>query len=117
MNGIADEDLPKYILVSDFDRIRLHDLEDDTDVEFNLKDLHKKIELFGFISGYEKREYRDEDPVNIRAAELMGKLHDSLYDNGYIGHELEIFLVRTLFCLFADDTGIFQPKDQFTFFM
>lgn len=117
LNGIADEDLPKYILVSDFDRIRLHDLEDDTDVEFNLKDLHKKIELFGFISGYEKREYRDEDPVNIRAAELMGKLHDSLYDNGYIGHELEIFLVRTLFCLFADDTGIFQPKDQFTFFI
>ncbi|MCB1178925.1 MAG: class I SAM-dependent DNA methyltransferase, partial [Leptospiraceae bacterium] len=43
-------------------------------------------------------------------AELMGKLHDRLKDIGYEGHQLEIYLVRILFCLFAEDTGIFNPN-------
>ena len=43
----------------------------------------------------------------------MGKLHDALEASGYQGHELERFLVRLLFCLFADDTGIFEPRGIF----
>jgi hypothetical protein len=43
----------------------------------------------------------------------MGKLHDALKASGYDGHDLERFLVRLLFCLFADDTGIFEPRDIF----
>jgi hypothetical protein len=45
--------------------------------------------------------------------QALGNLHDLLKRDGYAGHELEVFLVRLLFCLFADDTGIFQPKDCF----
>jgi hypothetical protein len=44
----------------------------------------------------------------------MGKLHDALKDSGYEGHDLERFLVRLVFCLFADDTGIFEPRDIFS---
>ncbi len=47
----------------------------------------------------------------------MGRLHDALEASGYTGHDLEQFLVRTLFCLFADNTGIFQPKDIFLQFL
>jgi hypothetical protein len=47
---------------------------------------------------------------NIQAAELMGKLHDRLKDIGYEGHPLEVYLVRILFCLFAEDTGIFEKQ-------
>ena len=43
----------------------------------------------------------------------MGDLHDALEQSGYTGHDLELFLVRTVFCLFADDTGIFEPRDIF----
>jgi hypothetical protein len=39
----------------------------------------------------------------------MGRLHDRLKEIGYTGHQLELYLVRLLFCLFADDTGIFDP--------
>ncbi|MEZ4918293.1 MAG: type IIL restriction-modification enzyme MmeI [Saprospiraceae bacterium] len=60
------------------------------------------------FAGYEKRGITKEDPVNIKAAELMGKLHDSLEEVGYTGHALELYLVRLLFCLFADDTNIFN---------
>lgn len=72
------------------------------------------MEDFGFILGVQKRTFRDQDPVNIEASEMMGKLHDALKSSGYVGHNLERFLVRLVFCLFADDTGIFEPRDIFS---
>jgi type II restriction/modification system DNA methylase subunit YeeA len=110
--GLKEHELPKYILVSDFQKFRLYDLDTDATTEFELKDFGRQVHLFGFIAGYEKRTYKDSDPVNIKAAELMGKLHDRLEAVGYSGHDLEVYLVRLLFCLFADDTGIFE-KDIF----
>jgi hypothetical protein len=110
--GLKDYELPKYVLVSDFARFRLYDLDTDTHCEFLLQDLYKNVKHFGFIAGYHKHEFREQDPVNIKAAELMGKLHDRLKEIGYTGHPLEVYLVRLLFCLFAEDTSIFE-KDQF----
>jgi len=106
--GLKEHELPKYILVSDFQKFKLYDLDTNITTEFALKDFINQVHLFGFIAGYEKRTYKDEDPVNIQAAELMGKLHDKLEAVGYRGHDLEVYLVRLLFCLFADDTGIFD---------
>ncbi|MBN8681876.1 MAG: class I SAM-dependent DNA methyltransferase [Chitinophagales bacterium] len=114
--GLKEHDLPKFILVSDFQRFRLYDLESDTKHEFPLKQLVDHIHLFGFIAGYQKRVYKEEDPVNIEAAERMGKLHDRLEEIGYTGHALEVYLVRLLFCLFAEDTGIFE-RTQFQDFV
>ena len=72
------------------------------------------MQAFSFIFGGVQREVKDEDPVNIKASELMGELHDALKASGYEGHDLERFLVRLVFCLFADDTGIFAPKGILT---
>ena len=108
--GIEERDLPKYILVSDFARFRLYDLDEKEQHEFNLQDLHKNVHLFGFVAGYQKHKIREEDPVNIKAAENMGRLHDQLKEIGYDGHQLELYLVRLLFCLFAEDTGIFERR-------
>ena len=107
-SGLKEHELPKYVLVSDFARLKLYDLDDGTEHEFLLSELIDHVHLFGFIAGWEKRVFKEEDPVNIEAAELMGKLHDRLAENGYTGHDLEVYLVRLLFCLFADDTGIFE---------
>ena len=106
--GLTEEELPKYILVCDFDRFDLHDLQENTRHEFLLKDLSKNVRLFSFIAGYQKSVTKDEDPVNISAAERVGKLHDKLKAIGYTGHELEVYLVRLVFCLFADDTNVFN---------
>lgn len=111
-HGIKEHELPKYVLVSDFDKFKLYDLDENTEAEFHIKDFYKNVKLFGFIAGYQKRTFQEEDPVNIQAAELMGKLHDHLEGFGYKGHELEVYLVRLLFILFADDTSIFE-KDTF----
>ena len=109
-SGLKDNELPRYILVSDFANFRLYDLEENTQIEFQLKDLVNNVQAFGFIAGYEQKTYEDQDPVNIKAAELMGKLHDKLKDIGYEGHPLEVYLVRVLFCLFAEDTTIFEKQ-------
>jgi len=136
--GIKERDLPKYVLVSDFARFRLYDLEADPSpqpsprtrgegatatplppagegefYEFKLADLHKHIKHFAFIAGYKTQTIAPQNPVNIKAAERMGKLHDALKAAGYAGHPLEVLLVRLLFCLFAEDTGIFQPAGAF----
>ncbi|WP_259652940.1 class I SAM-dependent DNA methyltransferase [Bacillus paranthracis] len=109
--GLKEAELPKYILVSDFARFALYDLETGNKRTFTIEQFHQNIELFGFIAGYhQKHEFKEQDPVNIEAAEKMGKLHDQLKEVGYIGHELEVYLVRLLFCLFADDTGIFEKN-------
>ncbi len=117
------KEIPRYVIVSDFARIALHDLEpegqrdvallDDSRVvstDFPLAELHKHIHLFAFIAGYRQHKFEDHDPINIEAVEIMGRLHDALEAGGYSGHKLERFLVRVLFCLFAQDTGIFEPE-------
>ncbi|MBP7284288.1 MAG: class I SAM-dependent DNA methyltransferase [Leptospiraceae bacterium] len=109
-SGLKDNELPRYILVSDFANFRLYDLEENTQIEFQLKDLVNNVQAFGFIAGYEQKTYEDQDHVNIKAAELMGKLHDRLKEIGYEGHPLEVYLVRVLFCLFAEDTTIFEKQ-------
>jgi N-6 DNA Methylase len=111
--GMKERDLPRYILVCDFQNFRLFDLHTNEDKRFKLSDLSKNIKAFGFIPGYEVQAITPQDPVNIKAAERMGRLHDGLKASGYTGHDLEVLLVRLLFCLFADDTGIFQPAGSF----
>jgi hypothetical protein len=121
-NGRHD-DIPRYVIVSDFARIALHDLEPDdqrvlplfdtgraVSVEFPLSELHKHIHLLAFMAGYKQHKFEDHDPINIQAVGIMGKLHDTLEAGGYSGHDLERFLVRILFCLFAQNTGIFEPQ-------
>ena len=103
--------LPRAIVVSDFARVRFYDLAHDCAMtEFALKDLRKFVALFGFLVGDDGgTEIREQDPVNRRAAEKMARLHDAMKAVGYVGHPLEVYLVRLLFCLFAEDTGIFKP--------
>jgi type I restriction-modification system DNA methylase subunit len=118
--GLAERDLPQIIIVCDFARFRVHKLTGDNKgetIEFALKDLHKHIKLFGFVAGYKAQIIKPQNPVNIKAAERMGRLHDALRASGYGGHPLEVLLVRLLFCLFADDTGIFQPAQAFRAFI
>ena len=112
-SGLNDADLPRYLLLSDFQTFELSDLDEDESVAFTLAELPQHVEKFSFILGVQKRSFRDQDPVNIEASERVGQLHDALADAGYTGHDLEQFLVRIVFCFFADDTGIFEPRDIF----
>ena len=112
-DALPERERPRYIMVSDFRTFELRDLEEGETVAFALADLPSHVEAFGFILGVQRRTFRDQDPANVEAAELVGRLHDALAEVGYRGHDLERFLVRIVFCLFADDTGVFEPRDIF----
>ena len=120
---------PRYLIVSDFQRIAIHDLEPEQDpdlpllqrlppsFEFPLADFHKHIRHFFFVAGYKQHKLNPEDPANEEATQLMCELHDALEEGEYgtdatgrAGHELKQFLVRLLFCLFAEDNGIFPTR-------
>lgn len=124
-----EKETPRFLIVSDFQRIAIHDLEPGTEaaspalqklppsVEFLLSDLHKHIRHFFFIAGYKQHRLDPEDPANEEATRLMCDLHDALEagdygtdTSGHAGHELKQFLVRLLFCLFSEDNGIFAPR-------
>ena len=110
-DALPEHQKPRYRLISDFQHFELHDWREREEVSFRLDQLPTHVEKFSFILGVAPRTFRDQDPANIQAAELVGRLHDSLRDAGYPPHDLERFLVRIVFCLFADDTGVFEPRD------
>ena len=116
-DALPERDRPRYQLLCDFQTFELLDRDERESTNFALADLPRHVEQFGFILGVQRRTFRDQDPVNIEAAELIARLHDALKASGYTGHDLELFLVRVVFCLFADDTGIFEPRDIFLQFI
>jgi hypothetical protein len=120
-NADRTDEIPRYIVVSDFHRIALHDLEapegSPPTLEFDLPDFHKHIRAFAFIAGYHTQRIDPEDPANFKAVEKLDNLHSRLEAVGYRGHDLQRFMVRILFCLFADDTGIFNQPDAFKNFI
>ncbi len=116
-------EVPRFVVVSDFARVALHNLEPEeqrslplfagyrvASIEFPLAELHRHIHEFAFIAGYQQHRFQEHDPINLRAVTIMDELHNALEAGGYSGHELERFLVRILFCLFAEDTGIFERE-------
>ena len=110
---LPEDEIPELWMVSDFETIVLWRRSTKQHKQFKTKDLKKNIRQFADIAGLEtQRVDIDQMEVNVKAAEKMARLHDALKEYGYEGHDLEVYLVRLLFCLFAEDTGIF-PKNAF----
>lgn len=113
--------LPRYVIVCDFEYLRLYDLENqgrdqESYTQILVADLADNIHLFNFIRDQVTQIRKADEAANIEAAERMGKLHDQLKAIGYTGHALEVILIRLLFCMFAEDSGIFA-KYQFREFI
>ncbi|MGR4001332.1 MAG: N-6 DNA methylase [Alphaproteobacteria bacterium] len=107
-DALKEYEKPRYILLCDFQRFELLDLDEEEEWFFTLSQLADNIERFAFIMGVQRHKFKDQDPVNIAASELAGEVHDLLEYGGYKGHDLERFLVRLVFCFFAEDTRIFE---------
>lgn len=109
--NLSDAEKPKYIVVSDFARVRLYDLAANTQHECTLAELPNHVAWFRFLLDDTKQLIVEETPINRNAAYAISKLHQSLLDANFKGRDLEIFLTRLLFCLFSDDTNIFGDNN------
>lgn len=121
IDDLADAEQPRYVLTSDFRRFRLLDLtaEDGKDtVEWSLEDFPLNAEALSFIAGYRTRSFssKEQERASVKAAQLMARLYESLDGSGLDDHEAGVFLVRTLFALYADDAGVWE-RDLFYEFL
>ncbi|WP_261665527.1 DNA methyltransferase [Deinococcus sp. Marseille-Q6407] len=110
---LEEHERPQWVAVSDFGQIRLQEVATGEAHQFALEDFPREVERFAFLIGKQLRHQREADPVNVKAAQQMGKLHNLLEDSGYTGHHLELLLVRLLFLLFGDDTGLWDERGLF----
>ncbi|MGZ8967464.1 MAG: type IIL restriction-modification enzyme MmeI, partial [Gallionella sp.] len=106
--SLKEAERPRYIITSDFARIRLYDLQSGGGyLQCKLAELSKKADWFMFLLEGEIADIVEESEADRKAAYAIGALHQALLQANFKGRDLEIFLTRLLFCLFADDTGIF----------
>ena len=104
------EQQPRYLLACDFRNWLLKDKKYNSEYRFKLEDLPAHTGLFNFLLGKPMRV--EQHPMNAKAAGLMSRLYDSMgadTDPNIASH----FLTRLAFCLFADDTGIFETNGAF----
>jgi hypothetical protein len=110
---LPDHENPNLWMACDFENVRLWHRSTKQQFDFKTNKLRKYVKHFAALAGHAQEQLRDDKvAVNVAAAEKMARLHDALKAHGYRGHDLEVYLSRLLFCLFANDTGIFQ-QDSF----
>lgn len=108
--AMPDHELPRAVVVSDFQSFDIARIDGKgKSASFALDDLPKRVKLFDFLFDLDTSRLDEQNPVNVKAAQDVAKLHEALKKKGYRGEDLEVFLTRIVFCLFAEDTGIFNP--------
>lgn len=121
IDDLTDAEAPRYIVTSDFHNFRVLDLHSRTEraiEEFPLLDLAAKADKLAFLAGYQTRSFgsAEQETASVRAARIMASLYETLEKSGYPDHEASVFLVRVLFCLYADDSGLWD-RDLFQEFI
>ena len=127
IHDLTDVETPRLLIISDFRRIRIVDLDEEATpeeavdsghTEFVLAELPDHIDDLKSLAGYGMVQIgsREQEAASIRAARLMADLYGALDGSGYSDHEASIFLIRTLFCLYGDDAGLWE-RDLFAEFL
>jgi hypothetical protein len=116
--SIGQEDFPGAVLTSDFQALRVLDLEKSGASPFEIKiaDLGSEFERFAYLAGYSRKTFEFELEANVQASELMGEIYDTAEQAGFSPHEASILLPRLLFLMFGDDTGLW-PRAAFQEFI
>ncbi len=111
---------PRWIVVCNFGEFLVYDLENPQGEpeQIFLKDLPKEFYRLQFLVDQKNENIRREEELSLKAGELVGKLYDALIKE-YIDPDekslrsLNILCVRIVFCLYAEDAGLFDSKTAF----
>ena len=119
IESLTEHERPDFVITSDFRTFRLLDLTAETGedglLEFPLEELPSHVEDLMFLAGYRRAKFgsAEQETASIKAAQLMADLYEHLESTGYDDHQASVFLIRTLFCLYADDSGLWE-RDLFS---
>lgn len=103
---------PRYVIVTDYVQLLAKDEETGDSLDIKFKELPRYFAFFLAWNGIEKADFEKENPADMKAAERFAKIFDAiLKENQDVDrHGLNLFLIRLLFCLFAEDTEIFETE-------
>ncbi len=106
---------PRFLIVTDYRTLLAVDMKTNEHLDIPLANISKHYDFFLPWAGIEKHRNSSENPADRKAAEKMAKLYDEIMTDNTIAdparlHDLNVFLTRLLFCLFAEDTKIFPDK-------
>ncbi|MBR4630858.1 MAG: class I SAM-dependent DNA methyltransferase [Treponema sp.] len=111
---------PKWIVTCNFDEFLVYDMENPNGEpkEILLNELDKNLNSLQFLVDKRRQEFIREEEISLKAGELVGKLYDAL-EKEYVEptdesfRSLNILCVRLVFCLYAEDAGLFETKTSF----
>ena len=113
---------PRWIVVSNFQEFRIHNMnQPNAEPEIlKLADFEKEYNRLGFLVDTGNENLKKEMELSLKAGELVGKIHDRFleqYNDPMAKHtqrSLNILCVRLVFCLYAEDAGLFGATDAFS---
>ncbi|MGD0742104.1 MAG: DNA methyltransferase [Acidimicrobiales bacterium] len=110
-------EFPWLLVVSDFERFAWRNLDTGQSGQFALAELPHNLEVFWWMAGHGASPFtfEDEEEANLVATGHMAELYDQLLASGYDAHALREWLTRVLFCLFADDTDVWDRAGFHTY--
>src|SRR5699024_5162668 len=103
---------PRYVFVTDFETVIAQDTKTKESLDISFDDLPQYFDFFLAWNGVEKADLEKENPLDVKAAERFARLYELLNEinKEEDKHHLNLFLTRVIFCLFAEDTGIFEKS-------
>ena len=116
---------PRWIVACNFSTFEVHDMERPNDAPeiIELKDLEREVHRLSFLVDEDNVHLKKELEVSIQAGEIVGILYDKILaqykdpENPETQKALNKLCVRLVFCLYAEDAGIFGTKNMFHDYM
>lgn len=120
ISGLPRREHPKWIVTCNFSEFDVYDMDklNPEPQRIFLKDLGKEYYRLQFLVDTGNEHLQKEMEVSMKAGEIVGRIYDALvkqYDKSDPKslRYLNILCVRLVFCLYAEDAGIFGKHDQF----
>ncbi len=124
-NYLPFNEKARWIVTSNFAEIWIYDMNARVPepVKLTLSEMQSKYHLLDFLVNNETKKINEEMQISLKAGELVGKLYDAFLaryknpnDPGTLA-SLNVLCVRIVFCLYAEDAGIFGRKNMFHDYM
>lgn len=125
-NHLGSKEKANFLVLSNFNQIVIYDVRESVDVKpviIDLKDLKKDLYLLDFlVKPDETKRLEKEKRISVAAGELVSKIYNEFanifakydgVDDEKIKHSINTLCVRLVFCLYAEDAGLFNAKEQF----
>ena len=122
-NGLPHSEKARWIILSDFAEIWIYDMDqkrpEDNIVKIAISDLQTKYSMLSFLYKENVKQITEEMELSLKAGELVGRIHDRFLEQYHdpmakkTQNSLNILCVRLVFCLYAEDAGLFEAKDSF----